>query len=131
MSHNNKPRELGTAWERRCVDYAVAKGLPWERAPLRGTADLLDVQGCLTDGWLVGFKAKRPKSGEPGDRLSQAMNEAHAASQRLPGGCDAVSVIPVQVLQRPNYPVGRAYAVMEYEDFLLLARMRQMRRWEP
>jgi hypothetical protein len=120
MSHRNQPRELGTAWERRGVDYAQAKGLPWERAPLRGTADLLDVQGCLPAGWLIGFKAKRPKTTEKNaDRLSEAMNEARKAWLRLPEDARR-EVIPVQIVQRPQYPVGRAFAVMEYDDFLSL-----------
>jgi len=54
----------GAKWERIAVDYAAGKGLPWDRAPLRGTRDLLDTQGCLPAGFLVGYKGiRRFKSG--------------------------------------------------------------------
>lgn len=124
------PRQRGTAWERRVVDYAQAQGLPWERAPLRGTQDLLDVQGCLPDGWLVGCKAISRK-GDLGNRLSTAMNEADAARLRAldkyPGL--AGELIPVQVVQRQAKPVGMAYVVLEYDEFLALVVER--RKWRP
>lgn len=119
MSHNNTPRETGTAWERRVADYAAAKGLPWDRAPLRGTADLLDIQGSLVMGWLVGCKAKRKGSG---DRLSEAMTEARKAWVRA--GSEPW-VIPVQIIQRPGYPVGKSFTVMETDDFLQIVMMRR------
>jgi hypothetical protein len=124
----NLPKEAGTAWERRVVDFAAGMGLPWDRAPLRGTADLLDVQGCVPMGWLIGAKAKHKGSG---DRLSEAMNEAAAARKRLRP--PNAGVIPVQVVQRPGYPVGRGFAVMEYSDFLRLVIERNQHRvipWE-
>jgi hypothetical protein len=120
----NVPKETGTAWERRVVDFAAGMGLPWDRAPLRGTADLLDVQGCVPMGWLVGAKAKRMGS-DPGDRLSEAMNEARTAWERLGRPSE---VVPVQVVQRPRYGVSRAFTVMEYADFLWLVLQRQ--EWE-
>lgn len=117
---------MGTAWERRVADFAAGMGLPWDRAPLRGTADLLDIQGCVPMGWLIGTKAKRRGSD---DRLSEAMNEARAAHRRLgPAGRE---VIPVQVMQRPGYPVARAFAVMEYGDFLWLVVDRARREERP
>ncbi len=123
---SNPPKERGTAWERRVVDHAQERGLPWERAPLRGTADLLDVQGCLPDGWLVGCKAIS-RRGNLADRLSAAMNEARAARERLPKYFPSAAdgVIPVQVVQRQGYPVGRAYVVMEYDDFLSIVKFRR------
>lgn len=125
---SNPPRERGTAWERRVVDHAQAAGLPWERAPLRGTQDLLDVQGCLPDGWLVGCKAISRK-GNLADRMSRAMNEADAArlraADKYPGL--AVDVIPVQVVQRQGKPVGTAYVVLGYDEFLALVLER--RKW--
>lgn len=123
---SNPPKERGTAWERRVVDHAQQRGLPWERAPLRGTADLLDVQGCLPDGWLIGCKAIS-RLGNLQDRMSSAMNEARAARERLPRISPGLEdgVIPVQVIQRQGYPVGRAYVVLEYDEFLALALERQ------
>ena len=126
---SNPPKERGTAWERRVVDHAKAAGLPWERAPLRGTADLLDVQGCLPDGWLIGCKAIS-RRGNLADRLSAGMNEGRAAVERLPRlfGQPADGVIPVQIVQRQGFPVGRAYVVMEYDEFLGLVTAR--REWK-
>lgn len=125
---SNPPKERGTAWERRVVDHAQAAGLAWERAPLRGTADLLDVQGCLPDGWLVGCKAIS-RRGNLADRMSAGMEEARAARARLPRIFPGLEdgVVPVQVMQRQGYPVGRAYVVMEYDPFLDLVAER--RKW--
>jgi len=54
--------QAGPRWERTVADYARdAWGLPWDRAPLRGSRDLLDIQGCLPAGFLVGCKAIRRK----------------------------------------------------------------------
>jgi hypothetical protein len=112
MTHRNASRERGTAWERRVADYFAARGLPWDRAPLRGTGDLLDIAGCLPMGWLVGCKARGP--GKP-VRLNEAMDEAAAAVNRVPDGFDGV--IGVQVVQRPQHSVGDAYVVMTADDF--------------
>ena len=57
----------GPAWERVVADYAASPrfGLPWDRAPLRGARDLLDLQGTLPAGFLVGCKAiRRVKSAD-------------------------------------------------------------------
>ncbi len=118
MSHNNMPREVGTRWEGIVVKAAQGAGLPWDRAPLRGTADLLDVQGCQAAGFLVGCKAIT-RSGNPDGKLGTSMKEARAAAgrwERMTGS----GIIPVQVIQRSGYPVGQAYTVMEYADFLSL-----------
>ena len=126
---SNPPRERGTAWERRVVDHAQAAGLPWERAPLRGTQDLLDVQGCLPDGWLVGCKAIS-RRGNLADRMSRAMAEAQTALLRVKlmwPRVQADDVVPVQVVQKQGKPVGEAYVVMEYDDFLALVLER--RKW--
>ncbi len=110
------PREVGTRHEVRCVAHAQDRGLPWDRAPLRGTADLLDVQGCQPAGFLVGCKAMR-KPANPEGKLGPSMKEGRAAAgrwEKLTGN----PIIPVQVIQRSGYPIGQAYAVMEYDDFL-------------
>lgn len=122
---SNPPKERGTAWERRVVDHARERGLPWERAPLRGSADLLDVQGPQYEGWLVGCKAIS-RRGNLQDRMSDAMNQARAAVENLPEGWRD-GVVAVQVLQRQGFPVGRAYVVMEYDEFLGLVEER--RKW--
>jgi len=118
-------KRKGTAWERRVADYAHARGFPWDRAPLRGSRDLLDIQGCLPDGWLIGTKNLSPETLQA--RLSSAMDQC----RRAIGNLDAwyfpppKDVIPVQVVQRRNHRTGRAYVVMEYDDFLRLAEMRR------
>src|ERR1700679_217501 len=48
------PKRAGRTWENVVVAEGQAAGLPWDRAPLRGKRDLLDVTGCLPGGWLVG-----------------------------------------------------------------------------
>ena len=127
------PRRAGANWERRGVALAVERGLPWTRRLRLGEqGDLLDVDGCLPAGWLVGFKGIR-RGVLMGDRMSDAMNQCDRAMAALaalyPGG-DAdgrpvADVIPVQVLQRAGYGTARAYTVMEYGRFLDLVTMRQ------
>ncbi len=121
------PKRAGTAWERKVADYAQAHGLPWDRAPLRGSRDLLDLQGCLPGGWLVGCKGIK-RGVNMGDRMSEAMRQCERALVNLeharPVGYRA-DVIPVQVMQRSGYPVGKAYVVASYDDFLRLAAIRQ------
>ena len=121
----NPPKARGTAWERRVADHAAAAGLPWDRAPLRGSSDLLDIVGCLPDGWLIGCKAIS-RRGNLADRMSKAMDEGRAAlanAARLYPGRTS-DVIPVQIVQRQGFATGRAYAVMEYDEFLRLVQMR-------
>ena len=122
----NRPREVGTAWERRVVDYAVEHdGLRWERAPLHGSEDLLDVQGCQWDGWLIGCKGIT-RTGNMADKMSDAMIQAQRARANARGlfGDD---LIPVQVMQRQGYKTGQAYVVLELDDFLALVLER--RKW--
>jgi len=122
----NTAKAVGTAWERRIADYAAERGLPWDRAPLRGVNDLLDLSGTLPDGWLVGGKGITRK-GNLADRMSDAMNQCRTAMANLrriyPGA--AGDVIPVQIIQRQGFPTGRAYAVMEYDEFLSLVLQRR------
>ncbi len=120
----NPPKERGTRWERIVADYAASKGLPWDRAPLRGTADLLDMSGVIPDGWLVGCKAIS-RQGNIADRLSTGMNEAQAALERLRAITPADDVVAVQIFQRTGKPVGRAYVVMEFDPFIDLVKQRR------
>ena len=121
-------KRKGTAWERRVADYAHARGFPWDRAPLRGSRDLLDIQGCLPDGWLIGTKALSAETLQA--RLSSAMDQAQRALSNLNGVYRVVhpDVIAVQVVQRRNHRTGRAYVVLEFDDFLRLAELR--REWD-
>lgn len=120
----------GPTWERTVADYAAAKGLPWDRAPLRGTRDLLDLQGCLPAGFLVGCKAIR-RGTSFGEKISAAMDQCDRAlinlgkpSTRDGHGHTLVEcegVVPVQVMQRSGFPPGKAYVVTELDYFLDLA----------
>jgi hypothetical protein len=108
-------------------------GLPWDRAPLRGTRDLLDIQGCLPAGFLVGCKAIR-RGTEFGQKISEAMAQCDRALVNLgrpvvvPGRFAVIEcggIVPVQVMQRSGYPPGKAYVVTELDYFLDLAVRRQ------
>lgn len=125
----------GARWERTAIDYAVStRGLPWDRAPLRGNRDLLDTQGCLPDGWLVGYKAihrgvrmdgKLNTAMEQCDRALLNLRRPAARDGRGHLAVDCGGIIPVQVMQRSGYPAGKAYVVTEYDYFLDLAVMRR------
>lgn len=118
----------GPTWERRCADHAADRGLPWDRAPLRGNRDLLDLSGTLPAGFLVGCKAiTRKGSANFGAKISEAMQQGERAVANLGG---APGIVPVQIMQRSGYPVGKAYVVMEYDHFLALALERAKGRAE-
>lgn len=125
----------GPKWERIVADYARdVYGLPWDRAPLRGTRDLLDLQGCLPAGFLVGCKGIR-RGTSFGLKISEAMDQCDRALINLgrPAGrsgqghvlVDCGGIVPVQVMQRSGYPAGKAYVVTELDYFLDLAVRRQ------
>lgn len=124
----------GSTWERVVADYAASAGLPWDRAPLRGTRDLLDIQGSLPGGWLVGCKGIR-RGTEFGAKISGAMDQCDRAllNLRHPYKTDgngrllveSNGIIPVQVMQRSGYPTGKAYVVLQLDHFLDLAVRRQ------
>jgi hypothetical protein len=117
----------GSRWERLAVDHAAARGLPWDRAPLRGARDLLDTQGCLPAGLLVGYKAIH-RGVSFGQKISAAMDQCDRALVNLHRPftrdghghliIDAGGIIPVQVMQRSGYPVGKAYVVTQLDYFL-------------
>lgn len=127
----------GPTWERLVADYAQEVwDLPWERAPLRGSRDLLDIQGCLPTGFLVGCKAiTRKGAASFGAKISEAMDQCDRAllnlghpSERDGNGRVRVAsqgIIPVQVMQRSGYPPGKSYVVTELDYFLDLAARRQ------
>lgn len=126
----------GARWERTVVDYMHDDhGFPFDRAPLRGRRDRLDVTGCLDFGWLIGCKAIH-RGVSFGQRVSEAMAQCDAAlvnvgrpaePDRQGRGflvVDAGRIVPFQVMQRSGYPVGKAYAVTQLDYMLNLARER-------
>jgi hypothetical protein len=128
--------EAWKAWERTIVSLAQDHGLPWERRLRLGdNHDLLDVDGCLPGGWLVGAKSIRRGVSLSGGKLNDAMHQSDRAllnlarpalkdgKGRLLINCGGI--IPVQVIQRSGYPASKAYAVTEYGYFLELAAERQ------
>lgn len=125
------PKRAGRTWETAVVEHANDNGQTWDRAPLRGKRDLLDVTGCLPAGWLIGAKAVA-RDVSASKKLPDAMDQAARALDHLPAvarslgfsGADAATVIPWQILQRHGAPVGRAYAVTEFDHMLQLCRMR-------
>jgi hypothetical protein len=124
----------GPAWERKVADYAHDEyALPWDRAPLRGTRDRLDITGCLDDGWLVGCKAIM-RGSTFGERVSDAMTQCDRALVNV--GRPAITrqgvlyvesgrIVPVQVMQRSGFPVGKSYVVTQLDYFLRLAVLRR------
>lgn len=124
----------GPAWERKVADYSHDEyGLPWDRAPLRGARDRLDISGCLDDGWLVGCKAIR-RGTDFGKRISEAMTQCDNALVNIGKPSvtrqgivyvDSGRVVPVQVMQRSGFPVGKAYVVTQLDYFLRLAVLRR------
>lgn len=127
--------ESWKVWERTVAAHAQERGLPWDRRLRLGdNHDLLDLDGCLPMGWLVG--AKSIKRGVPfGQKISDAMDQCDRALINIgrPASRDgqgrvhveAGGIIPVQVMQRSGYPAGKAYVVLEYDYFLDLAVMRR------
>lgn len=126
------PKRAGREWERAIVAYAnETAGTTWDHGPLRGRRDLLDVTGCIPGGWLVGAKSKE-RGVSPFRKISEAMDQGARALEHLPEaaralgfGAPAHDVIPWQILQRPGAPVGRAYAVTEFDHMLTLVRLRR------
>ena len=122
------PNRAGREWENKVTDYAAGHGYDWQRPRRRGRRDLLDIQGCLEDGWLIGCKSVQ-RGVTMNRKLWASMDQAHRAMGYLPRNVDAEQVIPLQVIQRPGASVGAAYVVTEYDWFLRLADMR--RDWKP
>lgn len=118
------PKRAGRSWEITIVDHANESGVDtWDRAPLRGARDLLDVTGCLPGGWLVGAKSTT-RGVSAAVKMADAMDQCHRAMAVLEDSGRADGVIPWQIVQRPNAPTGRAYAVTEYDWMLQLVKLR-------
>lgn len=127
--------ESWKVWERTVVAHAQERGLPWERRLRLGdNHDLLDVDGCLPGGWLVGCKSIR-RGVAFGAKISEAMDQADRALVNIGRPhtrdghgrlrVDAGGIVPVQVMQRAGFPPGKAYVVTEYDYFLDLAVQRR------
>jgi hypothetical protein len=121
----------GPRWERLVADYANETwGLPWDRQAPKGNRDLLDITGCLPAGFLVGCKGIR-RGTAFGQKISEAMDQCDRAllnlghpSEKNGSGLIRVAsqgIIPVQVMQRSGYPVGKSYVVTQLDHFLDLA----------
>ena len=124
----------GARYERDVADHCHDDyGFPWDKAPPRGRRDRLDLTGCLDYGWLIGCKAIH-RGVTFGQRISEAMDQCDQAlinigrpAQRTPRGLLVVDngrVVPVQVMQRSGYPIGKHYAVTELDYLLSLAAER-------
>lgn len=118
------PKRAGRHWENVIVGHAQDAGLPWDRAPLRGTRDLLDVTGCLPGGWLVGAKSTS-RGVSAAVKIADAMDQCHRAMSVLEAQGKTAGVIPWQIVQRPGAETGRAYAITEYDWMLRICQLRQ------
>ena len=124
----------GARYERAVADYCHdAYGVPWDKAPLRGARDRLDITGCLDYGWLIGCKAIH-RGVQFGTRVSEAMTQADTALVNVgrPAEADrrgflvvdSGRIVPVQVMQRSGYPIGKHYVVTQLDYLLRLATER-------
>lgn len=121
----------GPKYERAVADYcAEYTGFPWDKAPPRGRKDRLDLTGTLDYGWLVGCKAIH-RGVTFGQRISEAMTQCDMAlinvgrpavpDRRGFVVVDAGRIVPFQVMQRSDYPLGKHYAVTQLDYLLNLA----------
>lgn len=124
----------GDRYERDVADYCHdVYGFPWDKAPPRGRRDRLDITGCLDYGWLIGCKAIH-RGVTFGARISEAMTQADQALANVGRPfeydhhglmiVDSGRIVPVQVMQRSGYPIGKHYAVTQLDYLLRLARER-------
>jgi hypothetical protein len=138
MPHRNRAREIGTEAERKVVEAATADGLDWDRGALRGTADLLDIQGGLRDGWLIGVKALTRKSKADDEKrtanLANRMSEGAAQCKRAMVNLRklradfADGVYPLQIVQKQGRPVLDWYAVFDVRAYFdLVHELRELR----
>lgn len=117
----NKPKRAGTAWETAVAVFLRGHGFPLaRRRELRGSLDAGDLD--VLPGWVVGCK------NEKRIELATYMDEiaAQVENQRK-FQFDHPAFYPehlfgAMVVKRRNKPVGRAYVVMELEQFADLIR---------
>ena len=105
----SKSKQKGTAWERRFVDYLVAHGFPYaERRALEGVNDRGDVSGI--PGVVCELKnAKRVE-------LAQWVDEMLTEQKNAGASVGAV------IFPRRSHATGRAYVVMELDNWLELIK---------
>lgn len=109
----------GAKWELDLVKYIRSKGISCERLRLSGPKDEGDIG--ITDPdvpWPIVLEAKASKAGQP-IRLSEWVKESivEAENYRNARLLDE-RPLPAVVIKAPGKPVGRAYVVMELDEFL-------------
>jgi hypothetical protein len=106
------PRKIGTAWESAVVSHLNYHGFPTvERRALHGSKDIGDLTGL--PGFLIGCKNERTI------RLSTYMDELQVQKGNLVRGG---GVVPFEVVKRRGQSPGRAYVVVELDEFLPVLR---------
>ena len=105
----NRSKAKGTAWERRLVDYLREHGFPYaERRALEGVNDRGDVAGIPS----VVIEAKNAKAVSLAGWVDEMVKEkANAGAQ-----------IGAVIFPRRNHATGRAYVVMELDQFVEMIR---------
>lgn len=106
----NRPKKIGTEWETRLVRYLAEQGLTVRRNPPAGTNDIGDITVTDADGdsWVIEAKATKAID------LAGGMNEL--AREKANAGVSFGAL----VIKRRNHDTGRAYVVIELEDFAAL-----------
>lgn len=105
----NPSKRKGTSWEVRLVQYLRDSGFPYvERRALEGKNDRGDISGIPG----VVIEAKNAKRVE----LAQWVDEMVAEKANAKAQVGAV------VFPRRSHRTGRAYVVLELDDFLEMVR---------
>lgn len=120
------PKRAGRQYEQQVVAHAQERGFPnWERGPLRGVRDLLDLTGTLPEGFLVGAKSTE-RGVDTTAKLNEAMMQCDAAMTNLEQrGMPVKDIVPVQIFRRQAWPIGKHYAVTTFDCLLDLATERR------
>jgi Holliday junction resolvase len=101
----NKSKARGTAWETRLVNYLKEHGFPLaERRALSGSNDRGDVSGIV--GVVIEAKNQQTLG------LAEWIDETVVEKQ------NAGASIGVCVFPRRNKTTGRAYVLMELDQFI-------------
>lgn len=108
MSNPNKAK--GTRWESQLRDYMNASGFDTYRPAQAGFADTGDIHGLP----FFTVQAKDWKDTTSALRVGTDGARKQALNAGMPYG--------VNVVKRARKPIGDAYAVMAFDDFLRLVR---------
>lgn len=117
MSHNNPNGERGTRWEVAVAEYLRLRGQHYaERRAKRGRRDAGDITGI--PGWVIECKDEQriDLSGYMDELRAELGNET-AGGRGRPGRPQAFGAA---VIKRRRSITGRAYVVMELEQFSAL-----------